>query len=130
MVKAAIDVSPIVDAYVDMLKRDFDVERVILCDIHTDGVDGEPTEIQFIVVSSRFESMEWDERSVKLGMAGIEVSPLIVAFAYTPGMFAGQFSGKSYDGVLAQFLGGSREVYLRPGSTPLEKLRKTARRKS
>ena len=126
MVKAAVDVTPIVEAYVEKLKRDLDVDRVLLADVHTNGIDGAPTEIWFIVVSSAFENMEWLKRSEDLGLAGFEVSPLIMAWPYTPDEFAGHFHGDKYDGWLAQTLGGSREVYLKPGCTPLQKLNKAA----
>ena len=53
MVKAAIDVSPIVDAYVEKLKKAIDVERIVLVDILTEGVDGEPSDIKFMVFPPR-----------------------------------------------------------------------------
>jgi hypothetical protein len=126
MVKAAVDVSPIVNAYIDKLKHDLDVDRVLLADVHTGGIDGEPTEIWFIVVASAFEKMAWLKRSEVLGLAGLDVSPLIMAWPYTPDEFSGHFRGDRYDGWLAQTMGGSREVYVKPGTTPLQKLRKAA----
>jgi hypothetical protein len=93
-------------------------------------VDGGPVEILFIVVSPAFEALAWDERNLQLGLSGLEVSPMITAWPYTPSQFAGQFTGNSYDGLLAQFLAGSREVYVKTGATPLQKLLKAARRKS
>ena len=130
MVKAATDVSSIVDAYVKKLKQELDLERVILSNIHTDGVDGEPSEILFIVVSATFEALERQESVEMLGLAGQDISSLIMAWPYTPNAFAGFFHGEVYDGVLAQLLSGSREVYLKAGATPLQTLRKAARRKS
>ncbi len=121
MVKAAADVGSIVEAYIEKLKQKLQVERVILCDVHNEGIDGEVGEIVFIVISRAFEGLGRLQRSKKLGLLGYEVSSLVTAFAYTPDEFDGFFTGDSYDGVLAQFVNGSREVYRKHG-TPLQAL--------
>jgi len=130
MVKQAVDVSSVVDTYVAMLKRELGVERVILSDVQTAGVDGEPTDIWFIVVTSAFEGMAFNERIGKLAVLGLDVSPLVQAWGYTPDELTAVYRGKSPDLLLPQMLNGSREVYVRHGATPLPVLRKTARRKS
>ena len=125
MVKAAVDVSSTVQAYIEKLKRKLPLERVILSDVHTEGIDGEASEIVFIVVSPAFEGLEPPEKSRKLGLLGYEVSSLVTAFPYTPDEFDGFFRGDSYSGVLSQLLNGSREIYRKHG-TPLHKLLQTA----
>jgi hypothetical protein len=126
MVKPAVDVSPVVDAYLAVLKRDLGVERLILSDVQTAGIDGEATEIVFIVASPIFEGMSLDQRIERLVILGLDVSPLIQAWGYTPGELAGVYGGESPDLLLPQLLHGSREVYVKPGSTPLQKLQKKA----
>ena len=67
--------------------------------------------------------------NTKLVHLGLEVSPLIQAWPYTPDELAAHLQGDGYSGVLAQYLHGSREVYAKPGITPLQTLQKAARRK-
>jgi hypothetical protein len=130
MATTASDIGTLTEAYVKRLGQGLDVERVIFVGECYGGIGGELSDLRFVVVSSTFRGMDHLGRARTLGRVGLAVSPVLEGWPFAPEEFTAHLSAEKYNLLLAQYLPGSREVYLKPGATPLQKLLKAARRKS